>query len=188
MSARHLALALLAATLVACSRPAAPGASAAADPDRPLPSPVPEVVARVNGQPVHLRQVLPLAKAEMDALPEAERAARRAAVLRRSVDRYVDRELLVQEALARGVSADAREVEWAYDQVRREHAEDAAWRDFLARQGLDPLSLREELRAQQTVAALLRQEQAAAPGQDPAAVEGALLSRLRARARVELLL
>ncbi len=49
-------------------------------------------------------------------------------------------------------------MDWAYDQMRREHADEAAWAEFLAEQGMDPQSFRAELRAQHTVAALLDQE------------------------------
>jgi LPS sulfotransferase NodH len=110
----------------------------------------------------------------------------------------VDRELLLQEALARGVAADSRQVDWAYDQLRREHADEDAWEEFLASQGMDPQSLRVELRSQHTVAALVDQELRQALGggeldparlqQKQAEVQEALLARLRAKARIELLL
>ncbi len=198
---RALAPALLVLTLAGCSRPAGgPAASpsaAALDPARPLPSPVPEVVARVNGQAVRIQQILPLAKAELDRLPGDQRDAKKPEVVRHALQQYVDRELLLQEALARGVQADSREVDWAYDQLRREHPNDRAWADFLARQGMDPQSLRAELRAQHTVAAMLDQELQRALGgeadealrqQKQAEVQDALLARLRAKARIELFL
>ena len=100
----------------------------------------------------------------------------------------MDLELLGQEALARGVQADSREVDWAYDQMRREHADEAAWAEFLAGQGMDAQSVKAELRAQARVAALLAQERQASPGAEAGAVEKALVARLRAKARIELLL
>lgn len=185
MRAKAAALALL-CLLSACSdpggRPAGGAARAERDPSRALPSPLPEIVARVNGQPVRLHQILPLARAELDRVSVAEREARRPEALRRALDTYVGRELLLQEAIARGVQADARAVEWTYDQMRREHRDDAAWEAFLAGQGLDARAFKAELRAKMTVAALLEQERAA--GRDP----DALAPTLRAKARVELLL
>ena len=192
MSVTRAAVTALALSLAACSRsPGGPAASASpAAPDRPLPSPVPEIVARVNGQPIRIHQILPMAKAELDRVSVADRERRKPEVLRHALQRYVDRELLLQEALARGVTADARQVDWAYDQMRREHADEKAWEEFLAEQGLDPQSLRAELRSQHTVAALLEQEarDSPVPGTTPGAVQDALLARLRARARIELLL
>jgi len=198
--ARALAPALLVVALAGCSRPAAgPSASATAalDPARPLPSPVPEVVARVNGQAIRIHQILPMAKAELDRASVAERDRKKPEVVRHALQQYVDRELLLQEALARGIEADSRQVDWAYDQLRREHADEGAWRDFLAEQGMDAQSFRAELRAQHTVAALIDQEVRQALGgeadeelrrQKQAEVQQALLARLRAKARIELFL
>jgi hypothetical protein len=197
MSATRAALAILVLLPAACSREpsAAPSpSSVAADPSRPLPSPLPDVVARVNGQPIRIHQILPMAKAELDRVSVADRDRKKPEALRHALQRYVDRELLLQEALARGVEADSREVDWAYDQMRREHADEAAWEEFLAGQGMDPQSLRAELRSQRTVAALLDQEARGASSGGATSprsreeIEAAVLARLRAKARIELLL
>jgi hypothetical protein len=192
---------VLALVLGACARPEG---GASTDANRPLPSPVPEIVARVNGQAIRLGQIVPMARAELESLPEAERDGKKPEALRRALEKYVDRELLVQEALSRGVEADSRQVDWAYDQMRREHPDDKAWERFLAGQGMDPQSLRAELRAQHTIAALLDQEmqerpvpekdagggegKAAVPQPQREEVQAGLLARLRAKARIEILL
>jgi hypothetical protein len=196
MNATRAAVILLVLLPAACSRgPASAPSPSPAAADRPLPSPVPDVVARVNGQPIPIHQILPMAKAELDRVSVADRERKKPEVLRHALQRYVDRELLVQEALARGVEADSRQVDWAYDQMRRDHADEAAWKEFLAGQGMDPQSFRAELRSQHTVAALLDQEvreaqkgDAGARQRTRAEIEAALLARLRARARIELLL
>jgi SurA-like N-terminal domain len=125
---------------------------------RPLPRPFPEVVARVNGEAIRVDQVLPMAKKDLDNQTAEDIEKGKPAALRRALLRYVDRELLVQEALARGISADTRRVDWAYDQLRREHPDDADWARFLLQQGLDPQRFKTELRAQLTVAALVDAE------------------------------
>jgi hypothetical protein len=184
-------LVFVALALAACSRPtggpAASPSPANLDPGRPLPSPIPEIVARVNGQPIRIHQILPMAKAELDRVSVKDRERKKPEVLRHALQRYVDRELLLQEALARDIAADSRDVDWAYDQMRRESADEAAWEEFLAGQGLDPQSLRAELRSQRTVAALLEQEMRATSATE-AEARDALLARLRAKARIELLL
>src|SRR5262245_15755053 len=85
----------------------APGSGAAAlgtpDPARPLPLPLPDVVARVNGQPVLIGQILPIAKSTLDKWQGAEREQHKPEALRGALDRFIDRELLLQEALARGI-------------------------------------------------------------------------------------
>lgn len=171
MSQARATATLLAVLLVGCSRSAGPSAAAsvspstaasssaaAEDPARPLPSPIPDVVARVNGQPVYIAQIVPLAKAELDRVPATERERQQPKVLRHALSQYVDRELLFQEAVARGIKAQTRDVEWAYDQARKEHRNDQDWAEFLAKQGLDVQSFRAELRIQHTVAALVEEE------------------------------
>jgi len=163
MTSTH-AFAILGLLLAACSGGPTPSPSpASADPGRPLPSPVPEVVARVNGQPIRIGQILPIAKSELDKVSVADRERKKPEVLRRALDQYVDRELLLQEALARGVQADSRDVDWAYDQMRRERTDEKAWAEFLAGQGMDTQAFKAELRAQHTVAALVEQEVRAFP-------------------------
>ena len=159
------AVAVLGLLLAACSgAPSGSPSPANTDPGRPLPSPVPEIGARVNGQPIRIGQILPIAKMELDKVSLPDRDRMKAEVVRRALEQYVDRELLLQEALARGIEADSREVAWAYDQMRREHADEAAWGSFLAQQGVvDAQSLKAELRAQHTVVALVDQEVRAFP-------------------------
>jgi len=183
------AVTLLALLVAACSRSpsATPPPASAGDPARPLPSPLPEVVARVNGQAIRIQQILPMAKGELDRVSVAERDKKKPEVLRSALRQYVDRELLLQEAIARGVRADSREVDWAYDQMRREYADDQAWNEFLTGQGMDAQSLKAELRARHTVDALLDREAADRRG-ERREVQAELLARLRARARIELYL
>lgn len=151
--------------LAACSGPStpapAPQAAAATptpDPSRPLPLPLPEVVARVNGQEIRIRQILPLAKAALDRYPASERDKHKAAVVRRALDDFITRELLLQEALARGVAADTRLVERNYDQIRGQYPAEADWTAFLEGQGMDAQSFKNEVRVQATVAALVARD------------------------------
>jgi hypothetical protein len=165
----------------------------AEDFSRPLPSPLPDIVARVNGQAIYLAQVLPLAKAELDRGSVFERKEQTPLVLRRAVREYVERELLFQEALARGVQADTPTVQRAYDQLRREHPDEAEWAEFLAGMGLDARRMKEELRAQHTVLALLDAEigevaDAAERSRKREEARQRLVERLRARASIDILI
>jgi hypothetical protein len=228
MTSTRAAVVLLGLLLAGCAGAPAPSPSPTTDPGRPLPSPVPDVVARVNGQPIRIGQILPIAKLDLDRVSVADRDRKKPEILRHALEQYVDRELLLQEALSRGIQADSHEVDWAYDQMRREHASGTAWEEFLTGQGMDPQSFRAELRVQHTVAALVEEEVRAFPvpeamaraafdanpeafrpegtteppafeavrtnveaavreGQRPA-IHDALLGRLRAKARIELLL
>ncbi len=233
MTIARAGLAVLAVSVFACTPakraetpPSTPAASA--DPARPLPSPLPQVVARVNGRPIALAQILPFAKLALDHVAAGDRERSKPEVLRKTLDSYVERELLLQEALARGIRADSRAVDWAYDQARRGQPDEAAWRAYLAKQGATPESFRAELRIQQTIVALIQEEVRSAPlaeaelraayDADPGAfsppgaktpagfeavrgevetavrqakqgpIAAALVARLRAQARIELLL
>ena len=164
-SATSLLLLLAGCTGGSAPQPAASPAAVAATPDpgRPLPLPLPNIVARVNGQAVLIEQILPIAKSALEKYKGDEREQHKPEALRGALQHYIDRELLLQEALARGVSADTRQVDWSYDQMRREHKDDAEWEAFLLMQGLNPQSFKAELRAQHIVAALLTQESQSYP-------------------------
>lgn len=155
--------------LGSCSDTPAPDAAASApgaptpDPSRPLPFPLPDVVARVNGQEIRIRQILPLAKASLDKVSASDRDKRKPEIVRQALDSYVTRELLLQEALARGIAADTRDVEWRFDQLRAQHPGEAEWAEFLSEQGLDPQSFKAELRVQHTIGALVARELQAFP-------------------------
>jgi hypothetical protein len=129
-----------------------------ADPARPLPSPVPEVVARIDGQPILFAQIVPMAQREMEANQEEEGGSHRNRAVRRALERYIDRELLFQEARSRGISPDQRALDRAYDQARQDHPDDEEWKAFLAEAGLNPRSFKTEMRIQHTVSALLETE------------------------------
>jgi hypothetical protein len=163
----------LLATVVACSQPEAPRPTASAsssslDPSRPLPSPLPEVVARLNGEPIRFAQIVPLARQEIDADEEGHKESGRDRAVRRALERYIDRELLFQEARSRGIRPDQQALDWAYDQARKEYLDDQAWEAFLAESGLDSRSFKTEMRIESTVRALLEAEAGAWPSDDEA--------------------
>ena len=175
MRLASLLLASILTVLVACSRPetgsavTASPSPASTDPARPLPSPFPDVVARVDGQPIRFAQIVPMARREMANLPEEERESSRPVAVRRALERYIDRELLFQEARSRGISADQRALDHSYDRARLEHPGEEEWVAFLAEEGLDPQSFRMEMRIQHTVSGLLQAETGGAPvGDDEA--------------------
>jgi hypothetical protein len=167
MKAAAAGLVLSVFVFVACSGSEAPSASAAVSPSpsaspenpaRPLPDPLPDVLARVNGRAIRLAEVVPLVRDELRRFIPAQRDEKTPLVMRQALRRYIDQELLLQEALARGIEADTRTVEWEYDQARREHPDEESWIAFLAQLGFDPQSFRAALRVRHTVAALIRQD------------------------------
>lgn len=131
-----------------------PPATPAIDGSKPLPDPLPEVAAVVNGRAVAMRHVKAVAEQAMASgrVPPNQKAL----AYRQALDQFIVRELLVQEALARGVTPDAQRVEQAENQVRSRYPDAAAFKAALAQQGLDEAAFRGELRVQATTDALVQ--------------------------------
>lgn len=125
------------------------------DLNRPLPDPLPEIVARVNGRAIQLAEIVPLTRDALRQYLPGQRDEKTPQTMRLALERYIDRELLVQEALARGVEADTRSVEKAYDQVRQDHPDDEEWSAHLAALGFTPQSFKAALRVRHTIHALV---------------------------------
>jgi parvulin-like peptidyl-prolyl isomerase len=141
--------------MLACAPGPSP-APPAEDLSRPLPSPLPAVAARVNGRPILTLTAAAAARQNMLAGKIGE--DQKPLALRQATAQLVERELLLQEALARGFVAAEDAVRAAYDQARVDHPEEAAWVKHLAEQGFEPASFVGELRAQHTIAAMLAAE------------------------------
>jgi hypothetical protein len=158
--------------------------------DAPLPSPLPEVVARLDGEPIYLVQIVPMTREKLDRVIDPDK--QKPTLMRAALREYIDRELLLKEALARGVQADSRIVQRLYDQARADYPDEARWKEDLLQKGFDPQSFRTEIRVEQTVALFLAQQSGTAD--EPATEESrtkraaaarALLQELRAKSRIE---
>jgi peptidyl-prolyl cis-trans isomerase C len=141
--------------------PSAESAPASPEAPKPLPSPLPRVAATVNGQPILSRLVTLFVKKIQGAqpIPPADKPR----IYRSALEQCIDRELLFEEALSRGLSAEDRAVQRSFDEARVQHHDDASWATFLEDQRLTADGFKAEIRTEQTVAALLRQEAARIP-------------------------
>lgn len=150
-----LALAVAACRPSVPPRPSGPGA--ATGPinrvDR-LPDPLPAIAARVNGHVIPSVRVAGLARSREDrgSLDTGPNPA----AMRESLQQLIVRELLFEEAVRRGLSPDALAIERAYDALRAGESEDARWLKRLSAEGLSKEELRQELRIQATVGALVQ--------------------------------
>jgi hypothetical protein len=192
----RLYLGLAPLVLIACAAPGpAPSpkpsvGESPSGPDSPLPSPLPEIVARLDGEPIYLRQIAPLARTKLERAKDPDKE--RPALLREALREYIDRELLLREAMAQGVQADTRRVQQIYDSARAEYPDEDKWTTSLLGRGFDPQSFKVEIRVQQTVGTFLARE---SHTEDSEATEDAvarreataraLVERLRARSRIE---
>ncbi|MET0555119.1 MAG: hypothetical protein ABW221_18900 [Vicinamibacteria bacterium] len=161
MSFRARAACILPLALAACSggppRPTpAPEALTEAQKLRPLPSPLPLVAARVNGQEISIRNVAIRVHESIELGKVSE--SRRNALFREALDEEIRRELLFQEAQKRGITADTLAVQRAYDRLRGHYPGDTEWKAFLRSRSLDDDAYRLELRIRFTAEAMLAAE------------------------------
>jgi hypothetical protein len=195
-AASLVALALLAAcssprpAARPAASPAAPGSPDDAD-DRALPDPLPDVVARIDGEPVYLRQLLPLVRSKLDKI-KIDVQKQRPRVMRESLREYIDRELLLREALAQGTQADTKMVQQMYDAARADFPDEEKWKASLYWRGFDAQGFKDELRAQQTIDVFLAKQANLSEAEDAAEVAErrtrtaqAIVEKARAKARIE---
>lgn len=151
-------------TPAAAARPAgSPAAGATPDIDgkTPLPDPLPAVAAKVNGQAIPTQNVKLLAERALQTgqVPPDQKPF----AYRQALQRFIVRELLLQEATARGLAADQAQLEQAENAERAHFKDAAAWQASLAAQGMTEAAYKTELRVQYTVNALVQQLHADVP-------------------------
>jgi hypothetical protein len=127
----------------------------AVDVTTPLPDPLPQVAALVDGHEIPTRNVVILAEERIRRGQVL--VADRIAGYRMGLQELIAREILFQEAVRRGLGPDETALEQLYDDARSGHRDDTGWNEFLAQQGMDEQTFRQELRLQQTVNALVAQ-------------------------------
>jgi parvulin-like peptidyl-prolyl isomerase len=163
----------MAATLAAaaCSRGAAPGPSpgpsastpAGAAPEidatTPLPDPLPAIAARVNGHAIPTAFVSLVAD---EIVKKGGGGKSREYVYRKTLQDLIDRELLVEEALSRGITVDGGRVLEVYNESRIRYRNEEDWATHLANDGLTRDAFRAQIRAQLTAQALVEAEGARA--------------------------
>lgn len=131
--------------------PAAPPA----EPAKPVPDVLPDVVARVNGQPI--------AKSELErAIRNLELNAggnippeRRAEIFRGVLDQLIDVKLLEQEAAARNIKATDAEVQQGLSEMKAQAPDQAAFTKALQDRQMTEADLLTEARQRLTVDKLL---------------------------------
>src|SRR5687768_11942678 len=126
------------------------------DSQEALPDPLPRLAAIVNGSPIYTRHVQSIA--ETGLANDSRHLEHRPPAYRQALSQLIVRELLFQEALHRGIVVDRKIIEAAENAARAGYKDEAEWQKAIASQGLDAELFRVELRVQQTVSALFRQE------------------------------
>jgi peptidyl-prolyl cis-trans isomerase C len=129
---------------------AAPGASrpaaAAPAPPKPMPPQLPDVLARVNGEPVERWEFDNAVKRLEARAGGSIPAERRDEILRGILDQLVAYHLLAQEARARKFAAADQDVETRVADIRKNFPDEGAFTQAIAAQGLTVDHLRAQTR------------------------------------------
>ena len=145
--------------------PAAPGQpETPAAPPKPVPQQLPEVLARVNGEPVKKedfdRMVRTIeARAGKPIPPE-----RRDEILRGALDQLITYTLLSQESRRRGVKVEPAEIEQKMGQLKSQFPNQEAFDKALKDRGMTAESLRKDALVDLSVTKLMDAEVATIPG------------------------
>ena len=158
-----VAAVIIAGTLTsACRKPAAAAESqtetAAPQPPKPVPETLPEVVARVNGEPVTKSDFEKfIEQMEMNAGGPVP-PNRRDEIYRNALDRLVDMKLLTQEVRARGVQGDEQLVAGEMARIRSNFPTQAEFDKALAAQNLTAEKLKAEMLTQAGISKMMEAE------------------------------
>lgn len=137
------------------------GTPAASDLEPPLPEvpdPLPEVVARVNGQGISSAE---LERAVREVEAQAGRpvpAENRSAIYRSVLDQLVGYHLLAQESESRGITIAEVEVQERVDKVRQQYPTQEAFEQALAEQSMTAEALHEEARTDMRISRMVETE------------------------------
>ena len=152
-------------------QPAAAPDAPPAEPAKPVPDVLPDIVARVNGQPI--------AKGELErAIRNLELNAggnippeRRAEIIRGVLDQLIDVKLLEQEAAARNIKATDAEVNQGLTEMKAQAPDQATFDKALVARQMTEADLRNEARQRLTVDKLLVAEVEPKAAVGPADIE-----------------
>jgi peptidyl-prolyl cis-trans isomerase C len=137
-----------------------PAAAAQAPPPaaKPVPAKLPEVLARVNGEPVERWELENgVKRAEMRA-GSAVPPEKRNEVLRGVLDQLVAYHVLVQESRARKIAVSDAEVDEQMSKVRKSFATEDAFQKGIAAQGLTVDQLRRQTRMSLAIEKIIESE------------------------------
>jgi peptidyl-prolyl cis-trans isomerase C len=140
-----------------------PGAQPPAPP-KPVPAQLPEVLARVNGEPVK--------KTDFDRIIHTMEARagqpippdRRDEIMRGAIDQLVVYTLLSQESRTRGIKVEETEIDAKIAQLKKQFATEEAFDKAVKDRGMTPESLRKDARVDISVTKLIEAETASLPG------------------------
>jgi len=144
--------------------PAAPGAPAVPAPPKPVPTVLPAVIARVNGEDVKKEEFEKMIKTIESRAGQPIPPDRRDEILRGAIDQLVVYTLLSQESKTRGIKIDDTEIEAKMQQLRGQFPTQEAFEKALKERNMTADGLRKDARVDLSVTKLMEAEVATLPG------------------------
>jgi len=146
------ALACIAICSIGCRKPAATeagaatttavGTTAAADPKKPVPETLPDVLARVNGESItkaeFQQQISQMEMAAGQQVPKEQRDE----IYRKALDQLINVRVLKLEANTRNLAADDKAVEEQMQKIRSQFPSEEEYTKALSARGMTPEKLR----------------------------------------------
>jgi peptidyl-prolyl cis-trans isomerase C len=138
--------------------PAAAAQSTPAEPAKPVPAQLPDVLARVNGEAVSRAEFERAVQALESRAGGPVPAEQRDQVLRGVLDQIVGYKLLLQESRTRKVTVPDAEVEGRLSEIRQQFPSEAAFTEMLAERKLTIDQIRTDARQDMAISMLIEQE------------------------------
>ena len=150
------------------NKPAADAQKTAAEPAapesaKPLPEPLPDVLARVDGEAItkaDLEQFI--SQVEMNAgkpVPKEQRTE----VYRKALDQLVSIKVLAREVASRGVKGDEKAVDEQVQKIRSQFPSEEEYKKALAARGITPEKLRADMLTESRINAMMETEAVGGP-------------------------
>jgi peptidyl-prolyl cis-trans isomerase C len=155
------------ATAQGSATAAAPGQAAPAQPaapPKPVPAQLPDVLARVNGEPVKKEDFDRMVKTIEARAGRPIPPERRDEILRGALDQLITYTLLSQESRNRGVKVEASEIDAKMGQLKSQFPSQEAFDKALKDRGMTADSLRHDAQVDLSVTKLMDVEVATIPG------------------------
>jgi peptidyl-prolyl cis-trans isomerase C len=149
----------------AAGQPGQAAAPAPAPPAKPMPAQLPDVLARVNGEPVTKADFDRLIKNMEVSANQPIPAERRDEIFRRALDQLVTYTVLLQESRARKITVSDAEVEANLKQMRSQFPNEDAFKKALAARGMSLEKLKSDAKIDMSINKMMEAEvaNAAAP-------------------------
>jgi peptidyl-prolyl cis-trans isomerase C len=152
------------ATGQAAAAPQAPAAPVAPpEPPKPVPAQLPDVLARVNGQPVTKADFDRLIKNMEMSAGQPVPAERRDDIYRKALDQLVTYTVLSQEAKTRNLAVSDAEVDANLAEMRKQFPTEAEFQKALTARGMTPEKLRADAKIDMAINKLMETEVANLP-------------------------